>query len=124
MTIEAEQRSMRSWIEREFAIDGVLAAGGGRGAAFLFSAFASGELVLGNDERVWRCVAENVAALHAQGAPVGELLWGFENAVLCTVCREDSSWLGVFTVPDLADEPALVLRSKLDAFKLQQFREA
>ena len=115
--------AMRSWIERELAIDGVLAAGGGSDG-LVFSAFASGELVLAHNEEIWRCIAETIARLHAKGAPIGELFWGFEHAVLCTIQREDGAWLGVFTVPQLGDASALVLRTKLDAFRQQQFGNA
>jgi len=113
--------AMRSWIEQQFAINGVLAAGGGCVAAPAFPVFASGELVLAGNDEVWRFIGDTVARLHAQGAPVAELLWGFENAVLCTVHREDGAWLGVFTVPHLPDESALVLRARLDAFREQSF---
>ncbi|HWN96922.1 MAG TPA: hypothetical protein VNT99_17975, partial [Methylomirabilota bacterium] len=95
--------TMQAWIEREFAICGVLAAGGGRRDGHVFSSFASGELVLAGNEDVWRGVAETVAVLQSKGAPAGELLWGFEHAVLCTVQRDDGVWLGVFTVPNLKD---------------------
>lgn len=114
------QQSMRSWMEQELSIDGVLAAGGGVGGQS-FSAFASGELVLAHNEEIWRRIAEAIARLHAQGAPIGELLWGFEHALLCTIQRDDGAWLGVFTVPHLGDESALALRIKLDAFRQQQF---
>jgi len=112
---------MRSWIEREFALDGVLAAGGGGRDGKIFSAFASGEFVLAHNEEVWRCIAETISRLHVTGAPIGELFWGFENALLCTLQRDDGSWLGVFTAPQMRDESALVLRTKLDAFRQQQF---
>lgn len=115
---------MQSWIEREFALIGVLAAGGGCSDGTVFSSFASGEMVMAGNEDVWRGVAEAVASLQSKGASAGELLWGFEHAVLCTVQRDDGAWLGVFTVPNLKDEPALVLRSKLDAFRQQQFVRA
>jgi hypothetical protein len=118
-----EQRAMQSWIQREFAIQGVLAAGGSPGDGKVLCAFASAELVLAGNEDVWRGVAETVAALRQKGAPIGELLWGFEHAVLCTVQRDDGAWLGVFTAPHLSDESALALRSKLDAFKQLQFSE-
>ena len=64
-----------------------------------------------------------MARLQTSGAPVGELLWGFEHAVLCTVQREDGAWIGIFTVPKLNDQSALALRAKLDAFKEQKFGE-
>jgi hypothetical protein len=117
-------REMKSWIECEFAIDGVLAAGGGLDGDSGFAAFASGELVLANNDEVWRLVAENIARLQSHGTSVAELLWGFENAVLCTVQREDGAWIGVWTVPKLPDQSALVLRAKLDQFRERQFAAA
>jgi hypothetical protein len=116
-------REMQTWIQREFAIDGVLAAGGGRDLAQGFSSLATGELVLAGDAEVWRAIANAVARLQATGMPVEELLWGFEQAVLCTVQRADGAWLGVFTVPKLKDASALALRAKLDAFKAREFEE-
>ena len=118
------QRELKSWIEREFAIDGVLAAGGGMDAGSGFAAFASGELVLANNDDVWRAVAENLGHLQSQGLSVEELLWGFENAVLCSVQREDGAWVGVFTVPKLRDQSALALRAKLDEFRERQLAPA
>ena len=112
---------MRAWVEREFALDGVLAAGGGSAGAPVFSAFASGEFVLAHNEEIWRCLAETLENLRTHGAPSREMLWGFENAVLCTIRRDDGAWLGVFTAPDLGDESALAVRAKLDAFKQQEF---
>ena len=117
----AEQPAMKAWIEHEFILDGVLAAGGGCDTASGFSAFANGELVMAHHDEVWRGVAASLARLHTTGAPVGELLWGFEHAVLCTVQRDDGAWLGVFTLPKLSDESALALRAKLDEFKQQPF---
>ena len=114
-------QTMRAWIEREFTLDGVLAAGGGSAGAPPFSAIASGEFVLAHDENVWRCLAETLENLRAHGAPTREMLWGFENAVLCTIRRDDGAWLGVFTAPRLGDESALAVRAKLDAFKQQNF---
>ena len=114
---------MQSWIQREFAIQGVLAAGGSAENGKVFSVFASAELVLASNEEVWRSVGETVANLRQKNAPTGELLWGFEHALLCTVQREDGAWLGVFTVSSLSDEAALSLRSKLDAFKQLQLAQ-
>jgi hypothetical protein len=115
------QREMKSWIERAFAIDGVLAAGGGLDGNSGFSAFASGELVMANNDEVWRSVAENFARLQPHETSIAELLWGFEHAVLCTVQRDDGAWIGVFTVSKLRDESALALRAKLDEFREQTF---
>jgi hypothetical protein len=112
---------LKSWVEREFALDGVLAAGGGRADGAVFSAVATGELVLAHDDDVWRAIAETMVRVYTGGVPAGELLWGFEHAVLCTVHREDGTWLGIFTVPKLSDESALALRAKLDAFKQESF---
>ena len=117
-------REMKSWIEQEFAIDGVLAAGGGLDGDPGFAAFASGELVLANNDELWRVVAENIARLQSHGISTAELLWGFENALLCTVQREDGAWIGVWTVPKLRDESALILRAKLDQFREQKFAAA
>lgn len=113
--------SMKSWVEREFAFDGVLAAGGGTNLASGFSALAAGELVLAGDDEVWRTLAATLRELQASGAIVEELLWSFEHAILCTVLRADGAWLGVFSTPKLSDDSALALRAKLDAFKEQQF---
>ncbi len=115
------RRTIRNWIERELALDGVLAAGGGIDLSGGFSALAAGELVLAGDDDVWRAIGATVAELQAEGAPVGELLWGFEQAVLCTVQRSDGAWLGVFTAPKLNDASALALRARLDAFKAHSF---
>jgi len=112
---------MRAWVEREFALDGVLAAGGGSADAAVFSAFASGEFVLAHNKDVWKHLAETLESLRTHGAPTREMLWGFENAVLCTIRRDDGAWLGVFTAPHLGDESALAVRTKLDAFKQQNF---
>ena len=120
----ADHHAMKTWIEREFILDGVLAAGGGCDTASAFSAFATGELVMAHHDEVWQGVAVSIARLHTTGASVGELLWGFEHAVLCTVQRDDGAWLGVFTVPKLRDESALTLRAKLDEFKQQTFGNA
>ena len=119
--MHAAEKAMKSWIERECALDGVLAGGGGLGATSGFSAFASGEMVLAGNDEAWRIIGGNLAHLADTGAPVEELLWGFEHAVLCTVQRADGVWLGVFTVPKLPDESALALREKLDDFKQQNF---
>ena|ERR1041385_3543947 len=121
---EPAHHAMSAWIEREFAISGVLAAGGGVSNGPVFSAYASGELILAHNPKVWSCIAETIAQLAAKEVPVGELLWGFEEALLCTVQREDGAWLGVFTVARLNDESALALRMKLDAFRQQQFSDA
>jgi hypothetical protein len=115
------KKNMQSWFEREFALDGVLAAGGGLTATSVFAAFAAGEFVLASNEEVWRSIGEAVQAVSAQGAPTGEMLWGFERAVLCTIQRPDGAWLGVITEPQLRDDSALALRAKLDAFKQQNF---
>jgi hypothetical protein len=114
-------RAMKSWMEKEFALDGVLAAGGGMDLDSGFSALATGELVLAADDEVWRAVAATLHGLHASGAVVDELLWGFENAVLCTIKRNDGAWLGVFSAPKLSDDSAFALRARLDAFKEQAF---
>jgi hypothetical protein len=115
------KKNMQSWFEREFALDGVLAAGGGVTATSVFAAFASGEFVLASNEEVWRHIGETIQAVSTHGAPTGEMLWGFERAVLCTIQRPDGAWLGVITEPELRDDSALVLRAKLDAFKQQNF---
>ena len=115
------RRTMESWMQREFALDGVLAAGGGADLSAGFSALATGELVLAGDDEVWRTLAATLRGLQASGAVVEELLWGFEHAILCTVLRADGAWLGVFSTPKLGDDSALALRAKLDAFKEQQF---
>ena len=112
---------MRAWLEREFALEGVLAAGGGSADASVFSACASGEFVLAHNEEIWRCLAETLEILRTHGAPSREMLWSFENAVLCTIRRDDGAWLGVFTAPDLGDESALAVRARLDAFLQQNF---
>jgi len=112
---------MRSWIEREFALDGVLAAGGGGIDGRVFSAFAAGEFVLAHNDEIWRCLAVTVEKLRSLGVPTGEMVWGFEQALLCTIRREDGAWLGVFTSPQLRDESALTLRGRLDAFKQHDF---
>ncbi len=113
--------NMQSWFEREFALDGVLAAGGGTSANSFFAAFAAGEFVLASNEEIWRSIGETVQSVSAHGVPTGEMLWGFERAVLCTIQRPDGAWLGVITEPDLRDDSALALRAKLDAFKQQDF---
>ena len=115
------RRTMESWMQRELALDGVLAAGGGADLSAGFSALATGELVLAGDDEVWRALATTMRGLQASGAVVEELLWGFEHAILCTVLRGDGAWLGVFSTPKLSDESALALRAKLDAFKEQPF---
>lgn len=112
---------MQSWMEREFALEGVLAVGGGADLSSGFSALATGELVLAGDEEVWRSIAATMRGLHDSGAVVEELLWGFEHAILCTVQRGDGAWIGVFSSPKLGDDSALALRAKLDAFKEQRF---
>ena len=112
---------MRSWVEREFALDGVLAAGGGLASGSVFAACASGEFVLAQNEEVWKSLAVALQKLQTQSLPTGEMLWAFEEAMLCTVQREDGAWLGVFTSKLLHDESALALRSSLDAFKQQDF---
>lgn len=117
---DARQLALRLWIEREFAHAGVLAVGGGVGSA-AFPVYATGELLAAQNDEVWRQVAVMIAGLRAKGAPVGELLWGFEHAILCTMHRDDGLWLGVFTAPQLSDEVAVALRAKLDAFKEQEF---
>src|SRR5262245_40412989 len=89
------KENMQSWFEREFALDGVLAAGGGVSATSVVAAFAAGEFVLASNEEVWRSVGETIQTVGAHGAPTGEMLWGFERAVLCTVQRADGAWLGV-----------------------------
>jgi hypothetical protein len=113
--------AMRLWIEREFRLDGVLAVVGGVDLGSGFAAIALGELVMANNDEVWRAIASGIVRLHPTGMPAGELLWGFEHAVLCTVLRDDGAWLGVFTVPKLNDQAALELRTKLDAFREQAF---
>lgn len=115
------KKNMQLWFEREFALDGVLAAGGGVSATSVFSAFASGEFVLAHNEAVWRSIGETVQVVSAHGSPTAEMLWGFEQAVLCTIRRPDGAWLGVITEPQLRDDSALALRAKLDAFKQQNF---
>jgi hypothetical protein len=115
------KKNMQSWFEREFALDGVLAAGGGVSPTSVFAAFAAGEFVLASNEEVWRNIGEMVQAVSAHGAPTGEMIWGFERAVLCTIQRLDGAWLGVITDPQLRDDSALALRAKLDAFKQQTF---
>ena len=114
-------QAMKFWIERELALDGVLAAGGGLVGQPAFAAFATGELILAHQDDVWEVLAETLARLHVTGGAANELLWGFEHAVLCTVQRPDGAWLGVFTVPKLHDESALALRAKLDEFKELNF---
>jgi hypothetical protein len=115
------KKNMQAWFEREFALDGVLAAGGGVSATSVFAGYAAGEFVLASNEEVWRSIGETVQAVSAHGAPTGEMIWGFERAVLCTIRRPDGAWLGVITEPDLRDDSALALRAKLDAFKQQNF---
>ena len=115
------KKNMQSWFEREFALDGVLAAGGGVSATSVFAAFAAGEFVLASNEDVWRSIGETIEAISAHGAPAGEMIWGFERAMLCTIQRLDGAWLGVITEPQLRDDLALALRTKLDAFKQQNF---
>lgn len=115
------RRALETWMQRELALDGVLAAGGGADLSSGFSALANGELVLAGDDEVWRTLATTMRGLQASGAAVEELLWGFEHAILCTVLRADGAWLGVFSTPKLSDDSALALRAKLDAFKEQQF---
>ena len=117
---DARQLALRLWIEREFAHEGVLAVGGGHGAS-AFPVYATGEWLAAQNDEVWRQVAAMIASLRAKGAPVGELLWGFEHAILCTMHRDDGLWLGVFTAPRLGDEAALALRAKLDAFREEKF---
>ena len=117
---DARQLALRLWIEREFAHEGVLAVGGGLGASG-FPVYATAELLAAQNDEVWRQVAAMIAGLRAKGAPVSELLWGFEHAILCTMHRDDGLWLGVFTAPRLSDEAAVALRAKLDAFKEQTF---
>lgn len=113
----SKARALKQWMEREFALDGVLAAGGGTDLSSGFSAIATGELVLAADDQVWRTIAANLANIQSTGLPPGELLWGFENAILCTVQRADGAWVGVFTAPRLKDSAAMAVRAKLDAFK-------
>lgn len=115
------RRALEKWMQRELALDGVLAAGGGADLSSGFSALASGELVLAGDDEVWRTIAATMQGLGKSGAVIEELLWGFEHAILCTVQRGDGAWLGVFSTPKLSDVSALALRAKLDAFKEQAF---
>ena len=115
------KKNMQSWFEREFALEGVLAAGGGVSATSVFAAFAAGEFVLASNDEVWRSIGETIQNVSTHGAPTGEMLWGFERAVLCTIQRPDGAWLGVITEADLRDDSALALRAKLDAFKQQDF---
>ncbi len=118
---DAKKTNMQSWFEQEFALDGVLAAGGGVSPTEVFAAFAAGEFVLASNEEVWRSIGESVQSVSAHGSPTGEMLWGFERALLCTIRRPDGAWLGVITEPQLRDDSALALRTKLDAFKQQDF---
>jgi hypothetical protein len=108
-------------MEREFVISGVLAAGGGNLGGTVFSALAEGEFVLAHNEEIWRCVAGALDSLRAHGGATREMLWEFEQAILCTVRRDDGLWIGVFTAPHLSDESALAVRAKLDAFKQYDF---
>lgn len=114
-------KNMKSWCERELALDGVLAAGGGSSASAVFCAVATGEFVLAHNDDVWRSIGETVQVIGTHGSPTGEMLWGFERAVLCTVRRPDGVWLGVVTEPELRDDSAVALRLRLDAFKQQDF---
>ena len=114
--------TLQSWLEREFALDGVMAAGGGGDLSSGVSAIATGELVLAGDEAVWRAIGAALHEMQRTGAAVEELVWSFEQAILCTVLRADGAWLGVFTESKLSDDTALALRDKLDAFKRQKFK--
>jgi hypothetical protein len=116
--------TMRAWVERELAIEGIFAAGGGNLGGNVFSAFAHGDLALALGEEVWRCLMEALDNLRTHGGATREMLWGFESGILCTLRRDDGLWLGVFTGPRLSDESALALRAKLDAFKVEPFGEA
>jgi hypothetical protein len=114
-------KALRSWLEQELAISGVMAAGGGNLGGTVFSAVADGEFVLAHNEEIWRCLAGALDSLRVHGSATREMLWGFEHAVLCTVRRDDGLWLGVFSTPHLDDEAALALRAKLDTFKTHDF---
>ena len=114
-------RTIQSWLEQEFALDGVMAAGGGGDLSSGASALATGELVLAADEAVWRALGATLREMQRTGAEVEELIWSFEHAMLCTVLRADGAWMGVFTEQKLSDDSALALRAKLDAFKEQAF---
>lgn len=118
---EAGNNRRRSWIEQEFALDGVLATGGGHADGSVFAAHATGEFVLAHNDDIWQSLAAVMQKLQTQSLPTGELLWTFEEAVLCTVQREDGAWLGVFTSTLLSEESALALRVRLDAFKQHDF---
>ena len=118
---DAGNKALQSWIGQEFALDGVLAAGGGHADGSVFAAQASGEFVLAHNDEIWQSLAAVMQKLQTQSLPTGEMLWTFEEVMLCTVQREDGAWLGVFTSRLLPDESALALRAKLDAFKEQQF---
>jgi hypothetical protein len=115
---------MRPWIERELSIDGVLAAGGGNFAGTVFPALAQSDFGSAAGQDVWSCLAETLSGLLNHGGATGEMLWGFDAGVLCTVRRNDGLWMGVFTSPHLGDEAALALRAKLDAFKVMEFGRA
>lgn len=114
--------ALQSWLERELALDGVMAAGGGGDLSSGASAIATGELVLAADEAVWRAIGGALREMQRTGAEVEEMVWSFEQAMLCTVLRADGAWMGVFTGPKLSDDTALALRDRLDAFKRQKFK--
>ena len=113
--------TVRPWVEQELCIEGVLAAGGGNLAGAVFPALAQPEFNSAQGEEVWQCIAATLGSLSDHGTATREMLWGFDAGMLCTVRREDGLWLGVFTSMQIADEAALTLRAKLDAFKVLEF---
>ena len=115
--------TIRPWVEQEFCIEGVLAAGGGNLVGTVFPALAHADYNSAQGEEVWHCIAQTLGSLSNHGTATRERLWGFDHGMLCTVRREDGLWIGVFTSMQIADEAALTLRAKLDAFKVQDFRE-
>jgi hypothetical protein len=118
---DARHNAMRSWVEQEFALDGVLAVGGGHADGSVFAAQASGEFVMAHNDEIWKSLGAALQKLQTHSLPTGEMLWSFEESMLCTLQRDDGAWLGVFTSKLLPDESALTLRSALDAFKQKDF---
>ena len=101
---DAGNNVMQSWVEQEFALDGVLAVGGGPADGSTFTAQANGEFIMAHNDEIWKGLGAALQKLQTQSLPTGEMLWTFEEAMLCTVQRADGAWLAVFTAKDVPGE--------------------